>query len=55
MKMDADEKELLESVERDEWKSAARGLRQGHVPEGPYQTLIASLLHQYATGRLKEI
>jgi predicted DNA binding CopG/RHH family protein len=21
----------------------------------PYQTLIASLLHEYATGRLKEI
>ena len=43
MKMDADEKELLESVERGEWKSAnrrqaragsLRSLRQGHVPEG---------------------
>ena len=27
MKMDADEKELLESVERDEWKSAKGGKR----------------------------
>ncbi len=41
MKMDADEKELLESVERGEWKSAKGGkrerarylpLREGHVP-----------------------
>src|SRR5262245_250410 len=43
MKMDADEKALLESVERGEWKAAkgikrARGryspLREGHVPQG---------------------
>ena len=43
MKMDADEKELLESVERGEWKSAKGGkrkrtqvlaLRQGDVPKG---------------------
>jgi hypothetical protein len=40
MKMDADEKQLLESVERGEWKSAK---------------LISSLLHKYAAGRLKEI
>ncbi len=46
MKIDADEKELLESVDRGEWKSAG-GL--------PYQTLIASLLHKYASGRLKEV
>ncbi len=44
MKIDADEKELLESVERGDWKS---GL--------PYQTLISSLLHKYASGRLKEV
>jgi hypothetical protein len=32
------------------------GLLNGNPPEGlPYQTLIASLLHKYATGRLKEI
>ena len=44
MKLDADEKELLESVERGEWKSAERRqararsvlpLREGHVPQGP--------------------
>lgn len=43
MKLDPDEKELLESVERGEWKSAGAGkgahsvraLRQGDVPEGP--------------------
>ena len=43
MKLDTDEKKLLESVERDEWKSAAGGkarapavppLRQGHIPQG---------------------
>ena len=42
MKLDADEKELLASVERGEWKSANAAsastpllaLREGHVPEG---------------------
>jgi len=87
MKIDADEKELLESVERGEWKSAGgkRGrtrysryakatfrkdrrlnirlsskdleaIQKRALAEGlPYQTLIASLLHKYASGRLKEI
>jgi predicted DNA binding CopG/RHH family protein/uncharacterized DUF497 family protein len=87
MKIDADEKELRESVERGEWKSAGGGKRERTrysryakatfrkdrrlnirlsskdleaiqkraLAEGlPYQTLIASLLHKYATGRLKE-
>ena len=42
MKMEADEKELLDSVERGEWKSAKGGkrerpvfpLREGYVPQG---------------------
>lgn len=42
MKLDADEKELLESVDRGEWKSAGAGKRerallslaQGYVPQG---------------------
>jgi predicted DNA binding CopG/RHH family protein len=88
MKTDADEKDLLESVERGEWKSAGGGKRERTrytryakatfrkdrrlnirlsskdldaiqkraLAEGlPYQTLIASLLHKYAAGRLKEI
>jgi predicted DNA binding CopG/RHH family protein len=88
MKIDADEKDLLESVERGEWKSATGGKRERTryaryakapfrkdrrlnirlsnkdleaiqkraLAEGlPYQTLIASLLHKYASGRLKEI
>jgi predicted DNA binding CopG/RHH family protein/uncharacterized DUF497 family protein len=88
MKMDADEKELLDSVERGEWKSAGGGKRERTrysryakatfrkdrrlnirlsskdleaiqkraLAEGlPYQTLIASLLHKYAAGRLKEV
>jgi predicted DNA binding CopG/RHH family protein len=88
MKIDADEKELLESVERGEWKSAKGGKRQRvkysryakatlrkdrrlnirlpskdleaiqkrALAEGlPYQTLISSLLHKYASGRLKEL
>ena len=87
MKADADEKELLESVERGEWKSVNGGKRertryfryseatfredrQLHIRlsskdleaiqtlalvEGlPYQTLIPSLLHKYASGVLKE-
>ena len=88
MKLDVDEKELLESVDRGEWKSTggrkrerARYVRNAKatfrkdrrlnirlsskdleaiqkraLAEGlPYQTLIASLLHKYAAGRLKEI
>jgi predicted DNA binding CopG/RHH family protein len=85
-KVDADDKELLESVERGEWKSAGGGKRTRYaryakatfrkdrrlnirlsskdleaiqkraLAEGlPYQTLISSLLHKYASGRLKEI
>ncbi len=88
MKIDADEKDLLESVERGEWKSTGGGKRERTrysryakatfrkdrrlnirlsskdleaiqkraLAEGlPYQTLIASLLHKYAIGRLKEV
>ena len=85
MKIDADEKDLLESVERGEWKSASGGKRERTryakatfrkdrrlnirlsskdleaiqkraLAEGlPYETLIASLLHKYASGRLKEV
>jgi predicted DNA binding CopG/RHH family protein len=87
MKLDADERELLESVERGEWKSAGgkrertryaryakatfrkdrrlnirlsskdlEAIQKRALAEGlPYQTLIASLLHKYASGRLKEI
>jgi len=87
MKIDADEKELLESVERGEWKSAGgkrertryaryakatfrkdrrlnirlsskdlEAIQKRALAEGlPYQTLISSLLHKYASGRLKEI
>lgn len=88
MKLDADEKELLESVERGDWKSARSGKRERArysryakatfrkarrvnirlsskdveaiqkraLAEGlPYQTLISSLLHKYASGRLKEV
>ena len=87
MKMDADDKELLDSVERGEWKSAKGGKREraGYsryakatfrkdrrlnirlsskdleaiqkraLAEGmPYQTLISSLLHKYASRRLQE-
>lgn len=86
-KLDADEKELLESFERGEWKSTGNkreraryaryaratfrkdrrlnirlssrdleAIQKRALAEGlPYQTLIASLLHKYATGRLKEI
>jgi len=84
-KLDRKEKELLESVERGEWRSvrkleAERGRYQKYaestfkksrrvnirisekdleaiqkraLEEGiPYQTLISSLLHKYASGRL---
>ena len=87
MKLEVDEKELLESVERGEWKSAGgkrerqrysryakatfrkdrrlnirlsskdlEAIQKRALAEGlPYQTLISSLLHKYASGRLKEV
>ena len=87
MKLEADEKELLDSVDRGEWRSTRapkRGLsrysraakatfkkdrrlniristkdleaiQKRALEEGlPYQTLIASRLHKYASGRLRE-
>jgi predicted DNA binding CopG/RHH family protein len=88
MKIDADEKELLASVDGGEWKSVGGGKRERArysryakatfrkdrrlnirlsskdleaiqkraLAEGlPYQTLISSLRHEYASGRLKEV
>ena len=88
MKLEADEKALLDSVDRGEWRSTRapkRGLsrysraakatfkkdrrlniristkdleaiQKRALEEGlPYQTLIASLLHKYASGRLREV
>ena len=85
MTLDADERALLESVERGEWQSTGdlareriryaqqaaatfkkdrrvnirissrdlEAIRKRALEEGlPYQTLIASVLHKYATGRL---
>ena len=87
MKLDANEKEIVESVERGEWRSVKgvkrersryaryaratfrkdrrlnirisskdlEAIQKRALEEGlPYQTLIASLLHKYASGRLKE-
>jgi predicted DNA binding CopG/RHH family protein len=85
MKLDREERGILESVESGEWKSAKgakRNLYAGYakatfrkdrrvnirisskdleaiqtraLEEGlPYQTLIASVLHKYASGRLRE-
>ena len=87
MKLEADEKEILDSVERGEWRSARapkrtlsrysrsakatfkkdrrlniristkdlEAIQKRALEEGlPYQTLIASLLHKYASGRLRE-
>ena len=87
-KLDADEKDLLDSVERGAWKSSSGGKRERvrysryakatfrkdrrlnirlsskdleaiqkrALEEGlPYQTLISSLLHKYASGRLREV
>ena len=87
MKLEKEEKEILDSFERGEWRSI-KGARQERdryaryakatfrkdrrlnirisskdleaiqkraIEEGlPYQTLISSLLHKYASGRLKE-
>ena len=85
MKLTKEEKELLDSYEKGEWKSvpksdlkkyiaAARatfqkdkrmniristkdllGIQKKALEEGiPYQTLAASVLHKYVTGRLVE-
>ena len=87
MKLDAQEKEILESVEKGEWRPAKGGKRERSryaaytkatfrkdrrvnirisskdleaiqkraLEEGlPYQTLISSLLHKYASGRLRD-
>jgi predicted DNA binding CopG/RHH family protein len=86
-KYDPDEKELLDSYERGEWKSVKDFAGEAHrykdyaratfrkdnrinirisskdleaiqkkaLEEGiPYQTLIASVLHKYASGRLSD-
>ena len=86
MKLDADEKAILESVERGEWRPATGGKRERTryaraakatfrkdrrlnirisskdleaiqkraLEEGlPYQTLISSVIHKYAAGRLR--
>lgn len=86
-KLDREDKELLKSVERGEWKSVRRleaeraryqkyaeatfkkgrrinirisaqdleAIQKRALEEGlPYQTLISSLLHKYAAGRLVE-
>ncbi|MCC7241126.1 MAG: antitoxin [Acidobacteria bacterium] len=88
MKLDADEKELLESVERGEWRPTSEAKRERTryarsakatfrkdrrlnirlssrdleaiqkraLTEGlPYQTLISSVLHKYASGRLRDV
>ena len=87
MKLDASEKEVVESVQRGEWRPVKgvkrernryaryaratfrkdrrlnirisskdlEAIQKRALEEGlPYQTLIASLLHKYASGRLKE-
>jgi predicted DNA binding CopG/RHH family protein len=71
MKLDADAKELLESVERELRGSDVsrdrrlnirlsskdlEAIQKRALAEGlPYQTPISSVLHKYASGRLKEI
>lgn len=88
VKLDQDEMEMLESVERGEWKSVANledesaiakeaaanflrkderitlrlssgdldRLKQKAAYKGlPYQTFIASVLHEYAAGHFKEV
>ena len=43
--------EILRSARQDTYAIQKRALAEGL----PYQTLIASLLHKYASGRLKEV
>ena len=88
MKLEKEEKELLESYENDEWlhiedfeKQKAKyqqvakntalknkrinirlsekdlsSLKARSLEEGlPYQTLVASIIHKYVSGKLKEV
>ncbi len=88
VKLDAEEQELLDSIERDEWESVKnieeerafskaaaanslrkdervtlrlssgdlRRLKQKAAYKGlPYQTFIASVLHEYAAGHFSEV
>lgn len=88
VKLDAEEKEILESIERGEWKRVKNfkeesafakaasenflkkderitlrissgdldRLKQKAAYKGlPYQTFIASVLHEYAAGHFKEV
>lgn len=88
MKLDKEEKELLESYEKDEWKSIKdfekkklesqryavntsaknkrinislsekdlTNLKAKSLEEGmPYQTLVASIIHKYISGKFKEV
>ena len=85
--LDSEEKELIESLEGDNWKSTGDiegwksllsktatntltkdqrmniritkndldGIKSKAVEEGiPYQTLVASIIHKYVTGKLRE-
>jgi predicted DNA binding CopG/RHH family protein len=87
MKLDANERDILDSVERGEWRSSRslkaekrrsaryaratfrkdrrvnirisskdlEAIQKRALEEGlPYQTLISSLLHKYAAGRLRD-
>jgi predicted DNA binding CopG/RHH family protein len=87
MKLDTNEKDILDSVERGEWRSVRsvkrdrsrysryakatfrkdrrvniristkdlEAIQKRALEEGlPYQTLISSLLHKFAAGRLRE-
>jgi predicted DNA binding CopG/RHH family protein len=86
--MNVEEKDLLESIEKGEWKSAKKkasimqelsetavntmlkdqrmnirigkrdldGIKEKAFEQGiPYQTLVASIIHKYVTGKLKEV
>jgi hypothetical protein len=49
MKLDADEKKLLESVERREWKSAAGGKRE----RTRYSRYVKATFHKSSSSRCR--
>ena len=86
--MNTEENDLLETIEKNEWKSAKNkktiinelketatntmlkdqrmnirigkrdldGIQEKALEEGiPYQTLVASIIHKYVNGKLKEV
>ncbi len=55
VELNEEEKDLLESFERGEWKTVDNPEAEAAFKGLPYQTFIASVLHEYAAGHFTEV